>query len=131
MPQIGDTVEICIEKVVDRLPKEVRESIQKENFGKIIDFKLTDGGGVGVILELPNKQRYWFFESEIKFSEEVSLIPKIKDDNEISNLIVKFQNKNLDNLKANIKYNKSNSIKAILNPLIFINWLIYSLKDII
>ncbi|NJK51146.1 DUF2862 domain-containing protein [Candidatus Gracilibacteria bacterium] len=37
--------------------------------GTIKDFRMTDGSGVGVIVEFEDKSATWFFEDEIKLAE--------------------------------------------------------------
>ena len=38
--------------------------------GKISDFRITDGKGIGVVLQLSNGQEQWFFEDEIDLLDE-------------------------------------------------------------
>ena len=36
--------------------------------GKVIDYRITDGIGIGLILELSNGNKCWFFENEIAYT---------------------------------------------------------------
>ena len=130
LPNLGDEVKVSLEKVQDRLPGELKDFLKTDSIGTIIDFKLTDGLGIGVILEFKNKQKCWFFESEIEINDDLALSKGEDNASKIINISIQNKASNYAQYKDNIKYNKSNAIKEILNPLIFINWFIYSTKDI-
>ena len=34
--------------------------------GKVIAYKMTDGGGIGIVLKLGDGTKNWFFENEIR-----------------------------------------------------------------
>ena len=63
--QIGNSVQVNLELSKDRLNKEIIDAINISSVAKISDFKITDGKGIGVILELSNGKEQWFFEDEI------------------------------------------------------------------
>ena len=79
--KVGNSVQVNIEQSKDRLTKEIIEAINISSVGKILDFRITDGKGIGVILQLSNGKEQWFFEHEID----------LLDDN--GNLIKNIQNK--------------------------------------
>ena len=59
--------------------------------GKISDFRITDGKGIGVVLELSNGKEQWFFEDEIDLLDENGNVIKKKIDKKVnSNLIFDF-----------------------------------------
>ena len=62
--KIGDSVEINLELSKDRLTKEVIDAINVSSVAKINDFRITDGKGIGVVLQLSNGKEQWFFEDE-------------------------------------------------------------------
>ena len=66
--KIGDLVQINLDLSKDRLTKEVVDAIKTSSVGKIKDFKITDGKGIGVILQLSNGKEQWFFEDNFKDS---------------------------------------------------------------
>ena len=121
--QIGNSVQVNLELSKDRLNKETVEAINVSPVGKISDFRITDGKGIGVILELSNGEEQWFFEDEIDLLDENgNVIKNIFDAKKDNNLI-------FDILK-NLKYEDKNKISELLNPANFFLWLIVSFKDI-
>ena len=121
--KIGNLVQVNLELSKDRLKKEVIEAINVSPIGKISDFRITDGKGIGVILELSNGKQQWFFEEEIDLLDENG------------NLIEKFNNtKENDNFVFNIlnelKYDNKKKVGELLNPINFFLWLAVSFKDI-
>ena len=122
--KIGNLAKVNIELSKDRLSKEIIEAINDSPLGKISDFRITDGKGIGVILELSNGKEQWFFEDEIDLLDENGdVIKRINDLNENNNLI-------LDLLRG-VKYKNKNKVSELLNPINFFLWLIVSFKDII
>ena len=63
--KIGNSVQVNLELSKDRLTKETIEAINVSSLGKVSDFRITDGKGIGVVLQLSNGQKKWFFEHEI------------------------------------------------------------------
>ena len=90
--QIGNSVQVNLELSKDRLNKETVEAINFSPVGKISDFKITDGKGIGVILELSNGEEQWFFEDEIDLLDENgNVIRKIYDKKENNTLLISKQ----------------------------------------
>ena len=121
--QIGNSVQVNLELSKDRLNKETIDAINISSIAKISDFRITDGKGIGVILELCNGKEQWFFEDEIDLLDENgNVIRKIHDEEE--------KNTFLSNLLTGLKYENKNNIIELLNPINFFLWLIVSFKDI-
>tara|TARA_Y100000991_G_scaffold189930_1_gene156058 strand:+ start:113 stop:502 length:390 start_codon:yes stop_codon:yes gene_type:complete len=121
--KIGDSVQINIELSKDRLTKEIVDAINVSSVAKISDFRITDGKGIGVILQLSNGKEQWFFEEEIDLLDENgNVIKKINEKIENSNFI-------LDLLKE-LNYENKNKVSELLNPFNFFIWLVVSFKDI-
>ena len=121
--KIGNSVRVNLELSKDRLTKEIIDAIDASSVGKIRDFKITDGKGIGVVLQLSNGQEQWFFENEIDLLDENgNVIKKINDKKEKNNLISDF-------LKR-LKYENKNNVSELLNPINFFVWLFVSFKDI-
>ena len=121
--KIGDSVQINLELSKDRLSKEIVDSINISSVAKISDFRITDGKGIGVILQLSNGKEQWFFEDEIDLIDENgNVIKKNNDKKENSNFIFDFF--------TGLNYENTNKISELLNPVNFFIWLVVSFKDI-
>ena len=121
--KIGDLVHVNIELSKDRLTKEIFDTINTSPVGKIIDFRITDGKGIGVVLQLSNGKEQWFFEDEIDLLDEYgNIIEKINYTKKDKSLIIDILNK--------VKYEDKNKVSELINPINFFFWLIVSFKDI-
>ena len=121
--KIGSYVQINIGLTKDRLNKEVIDAINISSLAKISDFRITDGKGIGVILQLSNGKEQWFFEDEIDLLDENgNVIKRINDKRENSNFIFNFL--------RGLKYENKNKVSELLNPINFFLWLVVSFKDI-
>ena len=121
--EIGNSVVVNLELSKDRLSKEIIDAIKVSSVGKISDFRITDGKGIGVVLQLSNGKEQWFFEDEIDLLD--------KDGNLIKKIIEKKENDNLVlNILNTLNYKNKNKVAELLNPINFFLWLIVSLKDI-
>jgi hypothetical protein len=60
--EIGQKVKVY--RLRDRVSSDVAGKLGK--VGTIKNYKMTDGSGVGVIVQFDDKTATWFFEDEIK-----------------------------------------------------------------
>ena len=121
--EIGNSVQVNLEQSKDRLTKEIIDAINVSSVCKILDFKITDGKGIGVILQLSNGKEQWFFEDEIDLLDENgNLLKKINDNEENNNFAL--------NILERLKYEQKNKVSELLNPINFLLWLVVSFKDI-
>jgi hypothetical protein len=121
--QIGNLVQVNLELSKDRLNKEIIDAINISSVCKIIDFRITDGKGIGVILELSNGDEQWFFEDEIDLLDENgNVIIKSYDKQD--------QNTLLPDFLIGLKYENKHNISELFNPINFFLWLAVSFKDI-
>ena len=121
--KVGNIVQVNLELSKERLSSEIIDAIKTSSVGKIKDFKITDGKGFGVILQLSNGKEQWFFEDEIDLLDDNgNLIDKVNDREVNSNFYSDFLNE--------LKYENKNKISELLNPINFFLWLIVSFKDI-
>ena len=120
--KIGSLVNINVNLSKDRLSSNTLNAIKESSSFKVKDFRLTDGKGVGVIVEFSNGEEEWFFENEIEILDENGkIIPR--DDSLEKNIFIR-------DLLKNLKYKPKTNVKELINPLNFFSWLIYSFKDI-
>ena len=121
--EIGNFVQVNLELSKDRLTKETIDAINVSSLGKISDFRITDGKGIGVVLKLSNGKEQWFFEDEIDLLDENgNVINKNYDKQENSNFIFDFL--------RGLNYENKNKVSELLNPINFFIWLVVSFKDI-
>tara|TARA_Y100000991_G_C21924280_1_gene327949 strand:- start:183 stop:572 length:390 start_codon:yes stop_codon:yes gene_type:complete len=121
--KIGNSVQINLELSKDRLTQEIIDAINKSSVGKISDFRITDGKGIGVVLQLSNGKEHWFFEDEIDLLDENgNVIKKVNATKENKTFI-------FDILRG-LKYENKNKVRELLNPINFFIWLVVSFKDI-
>ena len=121
--KIGNSVQVNLEQSKDRLNKETIDAINVSSLGKVSDFRITDGKGIGVVLQLSNGKEQWFFEDEIDILDENgNVIKKNNDKKENSNFIFDFL--------RGLNYENKNKLSELLNPINFIIWLVVSFKDI-
>ena len=60
--EVGQQVQVC--RLRDRVSAPIVQKLGK--VGTIRDFKMTDGSGVGVLVQFEDKSSTWFFEDEVK-----------------------------------------------------------------
>ena len=121
--KIGNFAQVNLELSKDRLTKEIIDAINISSVGKISDFRITDGKGIGVVLLLSNGKEQWFFEDEIDLLDENGeVIKKTIHTKKKENLIFK--------IFRELKYENKNNISELLNPINFFLWLVVSFKDI-
>ena len=121
--KIGDSVRINLAQTKGRLTKDVVDAINVSSVAKISDFRITDGKGIGVILQLSNGKEQWFFEDEIDLLDENgNVIQKNNDKKENSNFVFNFL--------RGLNYENKNKVSELINPINFFVWLVASFKDI-
>ena len=120
--KVGSPVNINVNLSKDRLSSKTLNAIKESDSFKVKDFRLTDGKGVGVVVEFSNGEEEWFFENEIEILDaNGKIIPRV-------DAIEK--NMFFSNLLKNLKYEPKTNFKELINPINFFSWMIYSLKDI-
>ena len=121
--KIGNSVQVNLELSKDRLTKEIIDAINVSSVGKICDFRITDGKGIGVVLQLSNGKEQWFFEDEINLLDENGNVIKKTNDTKYSNCLI-------NNILGRLNYENKNKVGELLNPINFFLWLVVSFKDI-
>ena len=122
--KIGNSVQVNLEQSKDRLTKDIIDAINISSVAKISDFKITDGKSIGVVLQLSNGKEQWFFEDEIDLLDENGDVINKTADTKENNILM------FDVLRG-LKYENTNKISDLINPINFFLWLVVSFKDII
>ena len=121
--KVGNKVQVNLKLSKDRLSTEIIDALNISSIGKISDFRITDGKGIGVVLILSNGKEQWFFEDEIDLLDENgNVIKKINTAKDNNNFL-------FDSLKE-FKYENKDKVIELINPINFFLWLIVSFKDI-
>ena len=121
--KVGNCVQVNIEQSKDRLTKEIIDDINVSSVAKIMDFRITDGKGIGVILQLSNGKEQWFFEDEIDLLDEKGNVIKKNNDKKENNIFI-------FNFLRELNYENKNKVSELINPINFFIWLVVSFKDI-
>ncbi|MFN5464238.1 MAG: DUF2862 domain-containing protein [Cyanobacteriota bacterium] len=60
---IGSKVRVL--RVRDRIPADLVAALKADPTGTVRDYRVTDGKGIGVVVDLAGGGSTWFFEDEI------------------------------------------------------------------
>ena len=63
--KIGARLKVDLDRVRDRIPTKLLKLIKSDPRGKLVNFKMTDGQGIGFVLELSDGSTSWFFDNEV------------------------------------------------------------------
>ena len=123
---IGAKIKVDKSKIENLLPSKLLDKLPQQINGEIVDYKMTDGMGIGYVLMTEDNIKIWIFNTELneQTRKEYSL--------EESNKYYNPQNSDLILGKYKVAYeiNGNRNIKTIANPINLINWLIFTMKDI-
>jgi len=67
MPQTAITIgsKVRVLRVRDRIPANLVAALKSDPTGTVKDYRVTDGKGIGVVVDLTAGGSTWFFEDEI------------------------------------------------------------------
>ena len=123
---IGAKIKVEKSKIQNDLPKKILNDLPQIIKGEVIDYKMTDGMGIGYVLMTENKLKIWIFSNEL--NEETKIEYNIYDKNNSTNMLKKALTNQINAVDYEINGNRN--IKAMLNPINLISWLIFTLKDV-
>ena len=123
---IGAKIKVDKSKIENLLPNKLLDTLPKQINGEIVDYKMTDGMGIGYVLMTENNLKIWIFNTEI--NEHTRKEYKLEDTNKYYN--PKNSDLILGKYKVAYEINGNRNIKTIANPINLINWLIFTMKDI-
>ncbi len=123
---IGAKIKVDKSKIENLLPNKLLDTLPKQINGEIVDYKMTDGMGIGYVLMTEDNIKIWIFNTEL--NEQTRKEYSLEDSNKYYNP----QNIDLIPGKYKVAYeiNGNRNIKTIANPINLINWLIFTMKDI-
>ena len=123
---IGAKIKVDKSKIENLLPNKLLDKLPQQINGEIIDYKMTDGMGIGYVLMTDNNLRIWIFNTEL--NEQIRKKYKLEEINKYSST------DNIDLIlgkyKVTYEISGSRNIKTIANPINLINWLIFTMKDV-
>ena len=133
--KLGSMVRVDWLKINGRVPLQIEKCLKQNPECSVIDYKMTDGGGIGLILRLNDGSTCWFFEDEIKdLPSEIDTeddLMLLEDSVIIGNKYRPNKSNDLLLLSPEVMLGDSGgNLSNVLNPFNFIKWLIYSLKDV-
>ena len=123
---IGEKIKVDKSRIENLLPNKLFDKLPQMIKGEIIDYKMTDGMGIGYVLMTENNLKIWIFTSEL--NEQTIIEYKIKGTDKSYN--VQTNDIFLGKYKVIYQIDGNKKIKSILNPINYIKWLIFTLKDI-
>ena len=131
----GSKVTVDLDRVLDRIPISLLEVLSADPGGTVVDYKMTDGTGIGLVLELSDGSINWFFAEELRTFEGVFLPLLSKEQGfekaDSEGLLLDTSKK----LRIPIQINEKsllvgNRVVDLINPFNFLKWLTYSLRDV-
>ena len=123
---IGAKIKVDKSKIENLLPNKLLDTLPKQINGEIVDYKMTDGMGIGYVLMTEDNIKIWIFNTEL--NEQTRKEYSLEESNKYSNT----ENSDLILGKYKVAYeiNGNRNIKKIANPINLINWLIFTMKDV-
>ena len=123
---IGAKVKVDKSKIENLLSNKLLDDLPQIVNGEIVDYKMTDGMGIGYVLMTENNLKIWIFNTEL--NEQTRKEYRLEETNKYNNL--RNSNLILGKYKVTYEINGNRNIKTIANPINLINWLIFTMKDI-
>ena len=122
---IGAKIKVDKSKIENLLPNKLLDDLPQMINGEIVDYKMTDGMGIGYVLMTEDNLKIWIFNTEL--NEQTRKEYSLKETKKFNNT----ENRDLILGKYKVTYmiNGNRNIKTIANPINLINWLIFTMKD--
>ena len=122
---IGTKIKVDKSQIENILPSKLFEKLPKTIYGEIVDYKMTDGRGIGYVLKTEKNLKIWIFTTELneQTRKEFKIETTIKNSNQNNSSLL------LGKYKLYYDLNGNRNIKSITNPINLINWLLFTIKD--
>ena len=124
---IGTKIKVDKSQIENLLPNKLLDDLPQMISGEIVDYKMTDGMGIGYVLMTKNNLKIWIFNTEL--NEQTIREYRIENTNKYYNQ--KSSDIILGRYKVSYEINGNRTIKTITNPINLLKWLIFTLKDIL
>ena len=124
---IGERIEVAKSKIENLLPNKLLDNLPQMISGEIVDYKMTDGMGIGYVLMTKNDLKIWIFPTEL--NEQTRKEYRIEDTKK--NYNQKRNDLILGKYAVTYELNGNRNVKTIANPINLIKWIIFTLKDIL
>ena len=123
---IGEKIKVDKSKIENLLPNKLLDDLPKMISGEIVDYKMTDGMGIGYVLMTEYNLKIWIFATEL--NEQTRREYRIKDTKKYYN--PKKNDLILGKYTIDYELNGNRNVKTIANPINLIKWIIFTMKDI-
>ena len=128
---LGSKAKVKVELLRDQLPDRSLRLLAVDPIGTVVDYKMTDATGIGVVLQLGDGSLLWFFNQELQSLDVDSVSPTFSENDKYILQDFDYENVNKNRFQRNNEpFDIGNSVPELLNPLNFLKWLTYSLKDV-
>ncbi len=122
---VGAKIKVNKSKIKDFIPNKILDDLPQIINGEVIDYKMTDGMGIGYVLLTEKNKKIWIFTSEL--NDQTKIEYKIGTKENTSNR--KTEEMKSNKHKTTYHINGNRNIKTLVNPINVFTWLIYTLKD--
>ena len=123
---IGSEITIYKSKIKTVLTQELLTTLPREITASIIDYKITDGKGIGYVLMTDSKLKIWIFSNEL--NEEIK--GKYGIDDIYFSESINSNGSLISRYVREVELTSNYKVSYLLNPINLIKWSIYTLKDI-
>ena len=123
---IGTKIKVDKSKLATTITQNLLDEYPQVINCNIIDYKMTDGMGIGYVLMTENKVKVWIFSSELDDQTK----REYKIDDKANSNDIKIKSLIFGDFGDKYEINGSKGIKDLVNPINLISWLLFTLKDI-
>ena len=123
---IGTKIKVDKSKIENLLQNKLFDDLPQIINGEVVDYKMTDGMGIGYVLMTDNNIKIWIFNTEL--NEQTIRKYCVEDTNKY--YISKNSDLILGKYMFTYEMDGNRNMKTIANPINLFNWIIFTLKDI-
>ena len=124
---IGTKIKVDKSKIENMISQKILDELPQLINGEIVDYKMTDGMGIGYVLMTENNLKIWIFSTEL--NEQTRREFRVEETNTSNNH--NYFDLVLGKYKVGYDINGNKNIKMIANPMNLVKWLLFTLKDIL